>query len=162
MSDHRERTGTEERVSIWSVRPRVKKFFYALFCTVVLGIVGLEALDLARMVDGAAVDNRLMLDTVRGIYRGLGESAAPAIMVTVPVVMAITEVLELIMVLSEWLLSKIERDREKLREEGRKEVREEVWREWETWNQLRLEAEKKGEPFDIPPPTPEDQGAGAS
>jgi hypothetical protein len=37
---------------------------------------------------------------------------------------------------------------EKLREEGREEER----RLWVTWNERRLEAEKRGEPFDEPPP----------
>ena len=96
-------------------------------------------------------------------------------MVTVPATMAVTEVMELSMVLSEWLLNKFERDKEKAREEARerekarekareearerlrkevrKELREEVRKEWETWNRLRLEAKERGEPFKVPPPT---------
>ena len=159
MSDNEDQNGNdvesrhEERVSIWSVRPRVKNVFYVMFCTFVLGIVSLEGLDLVRMIDGAAVDSRLILDKVRVAYRGLGETAAPAIMVTVPATMAITEVVELIMVLSQGLYDRFKRAREKVREEGRKEV----WQEWEAWNRLRLEAEERGEPFDVPPPTREDR-----
>ena len=41
---------------------------------------------------------------------------------------------------------------EKLREEGRKEGREEVQLRWASWNQRRLEAEQNGQPFDEPPP----------
>ena len=159
MSDHEDRTDNdmedrpEERVSIWSVRPRVKNVFYVLFCTFVLGIVSLEALDLVRMIDGAAVDIRFTLDKVRVAYRGLGETAAPAIMVTVPATMAITEVLELIMVLSQGLYDRFRRAREKTRKEGS----EANQAKWENWNRLRLEAEERGEPFDVPPPTREDR-----
>lgn len=43
---------------------------------------------------------------------------------------------------------------EKLREEGREEER----RQWAAWNQRRLDAEGKGQPFDEPPPgTGDDQ-----
>ena len=41
---------------------------------------------------------------------------------------------------------------EKLRAEGREKGREEERRKWATWNERRLEAEKRGEPFDEPPP----------
>ena len=159
MSDHEDRTDNdmedrpEERVSIWSVRPRVKNVFYVLFCTFVLGIVSLEALDLVRMIDGAAVDIRFTLDKVRVAYRGLGETAAPAIMVTVPATMAITEVLESIMVLSQGLYDRFRRAREKTRKEGS----EANQAKWENWNRLRLEAEERGEPFDVHPPTREDR-----
>ena len=37
---------------------------------------------------------------------------------------------------------------EKLREDGR----EEVQRQWDAWNQRRLEAEQNDQPFDEPPP----------
>ena len=75
-------------------------------------------------------------------------------MMAVPATMAVTEVLELSMVLSQGLYEKFERNREKLREEGRKEVRQ----AWEAWNRLRLEAKERGEPFDVPPPTKDKHG----
>ena len=49
----------------------------------------------------------------------------------------------------DYLYDKIERQREKLREEGREALAAEV----EAWNQRRLEAERRGEPFDEPPPS---------
>ncbi len=39
------------------------------------------------------------------------------------------------------------------RAEGEKRGREEIQEMWESWNQRRLEAEGRGEPFDEPPPT---------
>ena len=50
-----------------------------------------------------------------------------------------------------------ERNRKKDLEEGRKEGRSEVYALLEAWNQRRLEAEERGEPFTEPPPS-----AGAS
>ena len=101
---------------------------------------------------GSAVDSRLVLDTVRVVYRGLGETAAPAIMVTVPATMAVTEVVELIMVLSQGLYDRFKREREEARKEAREESRQAVaanQARWETWNQLRLEAEARGEASDV-------------
>ena len=90
-------------------------------------------------------------------YRGFGEAAAPAIIVTVPATMAITEVLELIMVLSQGLYDRFRREREQEKEKTRKEGSEANQAKWENWNRLRLEAEERGEPFDVPPPTLEDR-----
>ena len=52
----------------------------------------------------------------------------------------------------EYLYDKIERQRERLRNEGREEGRETLASEIEDWNRRRLEAERRGEPFDEPPP----------
>ena len=49
----------------------------------------------------------------------------------------------------DYLYDKIERQREKLREEGREALAAEV----EAWNQRRLEAERRGDPFNEPPPS---------
>ena len=124
----------------------------------------METLYLVRMIDGAAVDSLLTWDKVRAAYRGLGEAAAPA-------TMAITEVLELIMVLSQGLYEKVQKmkkAREKMREEMRKEGLDEGLEKgrqgetahqarWENWNRQRLEAKVRGEPFDVPHPTLEDR-----
>ena len=48
----------------------------------------------------------------------------------------------------EYLYDKIEKQREKLREEGRADERQ----AWVDWNEKRLDAEARGEPFDEPPP----------
>ena len=41
--------------------------------------------------------------------------------------------------------------------EGRQEGRSEVQSQWESWNQRRQEAEKRGEPFNEPPPNMNNQ-----
>ena len=48
----------------------------------------------------------------------------------------------------EYLYDKIERQRDKLRKEGREALAEQV----RVWNQKRLDAAARGEPFDEPPP----------
>ena len=69
----------------------------------------------------------------------------------------------------DYLYGKIERQRERLREEGRTEGRDEgraegrdegraegresLAAEIESWNRRRLEAERRGQPFDEPPPS---------
>ena len=65
----------------------------------------------------------------------------------------------------DYLYGKIERQRERLREEGRTEGRtegrdegraegrESLAAEIESWNRRRLEAERRGQPFDEPPPS---------
>ena len=82
------------------------------------------------------------------------------------IAMAIASIEGVIMVIASYFIAKWrERGRtegEKLgREEGEKLGREEgekrgkavVQEMWESWNQRRLEAEGRGEPFDEPPPT---------
>ena len=48
----------------------------------------------------------------------------------------------------DYLYDRIERQRERLREEGREALAAEI----EAWNGRRLEAERRGERFDEPPP----------
>ena len=56
----------------------------------------------------------------------------------------------------DYLYDKIERQREKLRQEGRKQGIEQgrvnLAAEVANWNARRLRAESRGEPFDEPPP----------
>ena len=60
----------------------------------------------------------------------------------------------------EYLYDKIERQRERLRQEGREQGIEQgiergrasLAAEVANWNARRLDAEKRGEPFDEPPP----------
>ena len=70
--------------------------------------------------------------------------------------LVITEVVEYIMVLSEKMYEDLQRTKkerhEKSLKEGFKEGREEVYGEVDRWNQRRLEAAAKGEPFDEHPP----------
>ena len=57
------------------------------------------------------------------------------------------------MVLSDMLQERLERMREARRAEGRVEGRAEANARWETWNNRRLEAVARDEPFQEPPPS---------
>jgi hypothetical protein len=48
----------------------------------------------------------------------------------------------------------MEQGREQGKEQGREQGREEERLIWTAWNRRRVEAEKKGEPFNEPPPSP--------
>ena len=73
------------------------------------------------------------------------------------------------MVVAEWLEGVLERRRqrdiaeatEKARSEGRQEGRQEAQSQrdaqWRAWNERRIDAEAKGEPFDEPYPDQTDQ-----
>ena len=52
----------------------------------------------------------------------------------------------------EYLYDKIEKQRERLREEGREQGKADERQSWVNWNARRLDAEARGEPFDEPPP----------
>ena len=47
---------------------------------------------------------------------------------------------------------KLEKRRERLRNEGREEGAARVQGEWESWYRRSMEAKERGEPFDEPPP----------
>ncbi len=46
-----------------------------------------------------------------------------------------------------------ERWTKEAREEGREEGSTQIQSEWEAWNNRRVDAESRGEPFNGPPPT---------
>ena len=161
MSDNDGRQHVEgERVSIWSIRPRARHRYYVLFSGLVFAVIGLEvAGTVAAVIDGT-IDSRHWWDTVTVVHRRIGAAAAPAVLVIAATALVITEVVEYIMVLSEKMYDNLQRTKkerhEKSREEGREEGleagREEVYGEVDRWNQRRLEAAAKGEPFDEHPP----------
>ena len=135
----RQRVTGEQRESIWSVSKGVKHVYFALFIgqftagtiwMVQQGVASLAALchDLAALAITAAAVSMVLTET--GRY-----------------VMVLAAAFE------EW--------REKRRQEQiaravaaaeAKTVRENN-AEWEAWNERRLQAEQRGEPFDEPPPS---------
>ena len=82
---------------------------------------------------------------------------APVVVTVAPVSVVVTEIVRSVMVLSGMLQERLERMREARRAEGRAEGRVEGRAEanarWETWNNRRLEAAARGEPFQEPPPS---------
>ena len=89
-------------------------------------------------------------ETAIAVVNEAGKAAALIVLYAV----SITYILDIaggaIMVTARYLTDKfVEPLREQLREEGETRAN----RKWETWNRNRIEAERKGIPFDEPPPS---------
>ena len=56
------------------------------------------------------------------------------------------------MILAKDLKRQLDRKRKERDEKIRQEIRQEINELWMNWNNRRMEAESRGEPFDEPPP----------
>ena len=121
----------QQRESIWSVSKRVKHVYFALFI------------------------GQFTAGTLWMVQQGVASLAAlchdlAALAITVAAVsMVITETGRYVMVLAE----AFEEWREKRRLEQIARAVHENNAEWEAWNQRRLQAEQRGEPFEEPLPS---------
>ena len=121
----------EQRESIWSVSKGVKHVYFALF-------IGLfSAGTLWTVAQG--------VESVAALWRDLAALAITAAAVS----MVVTETGRYVMVLA----AAFEEWREKRRREQIARAVHENNAEWEAWNQRRLRAEQRGEPFDEPLPS---------
>ena len=121
----------EPRESIWSVSRGVKHVYFALF------IVLFSAGTIWMVQQGVASLAVLCHDLA-----ALAVTAAALSMV-------ITETGRYLMVLA----AAFEEWREKRRREQIARAVRENNAEWEAWNERRMQAEQRGEPFDEPPPS---------
>ena len=129
------------RESIWSISPRWKTAYFLLFSMQSLVGTGLLSwYEIAQRTEDNAIE------TVLAIISGLAEIGVAAAVATV----VATEVTQNVMVTGEYLRQKLVKPlKEKQRAEGRAEERA----AWEAWNQRRMDADSKGEPFDEAPPS---------
>ena len=96
--------------------------------------------------------------------KAVGESSARMVQLFVLNTIGIVELGRLIMVLAQGMAERLKERKKKFREEmmalgearGRAEGRAELVAEVVAWNERRLAADAKGEPFDEPPPGVED------
>ena len=134
----------EQRESIWSVGKGVKHVYFALF------IVQFSAGTIWTVGQG--------VETVAALWQVLASLAIAAAAVS----LVVTEVGRYLMVLA----AAFEEWREKRRREqiarAVAEGRLESDAEWEAWNERRLHAEQRGEPFDEPPPSASRRAAAAT
>ena len=135
----RQRVTGEQRESIWSVSRGVKHVYFALFI------------------------GQFTAGTIWTVVQGVASAAAlwdalSSLAITVAAgSMVITETGRYLMVLA----AAFEEWREKRRQEQIARAvavavvkgRSESDAEWDAWNQRRLQAEQRGEPFDEPPPS---------
>ncbi len=89
-----------------------------------------------------------LLDSTLAVW----SESAPLAITAAAAALVLTEVGRSIVVIARRLEEGLERVRERRREEGRREGLAEAHRDWEAWNQRRIEAETLGEPFTEPPP----------
>ena len=151
MAEHKEE---QKRESVWNVAARWVPWCLALIFLLTIGWTAFVAWTLATHGDYASA-SLLAVDTA-----DKSGPAAPLILLLAVCLVSLIDSLEgSIVVTKRYLDSKlVEPIRRQLREEGREEgevIGEERERQrWQAWNQRRLEAEDRGEPFDEPPPEP--------
>ena len=83
------------------------------------------------------------------VVKEASPAAALILLYSLSITYALDIVGGMIMVTARYLGNKFVRP---LIEQYRREGREEAYREWEDWNNRRMEAEEEGVPFDEPPP----------
>ena len=138
----------EIRESIWTIRSQWYASYIYLFSIQTLAGTGYAIWhEIARRTDDG------IYETFSAIIEQKGRIGVASAAISI----AITEVLNDIMVTGEWMRQKlVEPLKEKQRQEGRakglEEGRVEAHIEWWEWNERRLEAETKGEPFNEPVP----------
>ena len=150
-----DRTPEESRESIWSVPPGRKALYFALFT--IFASAGIGFLVWYEIFENTA---DTLPETIMAIMRGIGIITVGAAGLS----LLTTEAPRFIMVMADYftkrwlepLKEKRRAEREKLRAEGHAEGhaegRTEERQMWEAWNERRMAAEAKGEPFDEPPP----------
>ena len=135
---------SEQRESIWSVSKGVKNGYFALF---IVQFGGGTIWTVAQGVESPAA-----------LWHDLSALAVTAAALS----MVVTETGRYVMVLAaafeEW---REKRRREQIARAVTAAVAEER-REWEAWNERRMQAEQRGEPFDEPPPSARRRAAEAT
>ena len=134
----------EQRESIWSVGKSVKHVYFALF------IVQFGAGTIWTVLQG--------VESLAALWRDLSSLAITAAALS----MVVTETGRYVMVLAaafeEW---REKRRREQIARAVAERLREND-AEWEAWNERRMLAEQRGEPFAEPPPSARRRAAEAT
>ncbi len=147
-----QRFGVDEeelsRASIWTIRPQWQVAYFGLFSIQILVGIGYVAW---HEIAGRAGESVYEIFTAIIAQTGSIGIASAAIAI------ALTEVMQYIMVTADWLRQKLivplkEKQREEGREQGRRDGRTEANARWRAWNERRMEAEARGELFDEPIP----------
>ncbi len=132
----------ERRSSIWSVPERWLKLFFAIFSLQMAGIMGL-----AFWYEIFVVTSDSWPESIFTI----GSDAGPAIGVIAAESIILTEAYYV--VIFGGIVEKYQNRLKQREAEGEARGVAKNQRKWESWNQRRLEAEAKGQPFDEPPPS---------
>jgi hypothetical protein len=141
----------QDRESIWSVSRQARDTYFVIF--VALFFAGMALASLRSYNGGGS-----LLDSTLAVW----SEAAPLAITAAAAALVLTEVGRSTVVLARRLEEGLERVRERRRAEGRAEGLAEglakgearVQEAWQAWNQRRIEAAERGEPFTEPPPEP--------
>lgn len=140
--------GKKERESIWSVGRETKGLYFIIFIVLVLvgaGLVTYEEIHLNK-ADG-------VLDTALAAWVGVGRLILPSVAGSLIVTEVWRNGLVLAERLEEWFEKRKQRQIAQAVAEAEEKTRGEITALWLAWNERRVEAEKKGEAFDEPPPS---------
>ena len=139
MSDQR-----PQRESIWSIGRKWLPWYLSIVFAMIIGWTAFIA-----WLEVSSGEHAGFADIARAVVRGTAP-AAPLIPIYALMAISVLDVAGgSVVITARYLSDKFLKPlHEKLREEGREEER----RLWVTWNERRLEAEKRGEPFNEPSP----------
>ena len=133
-----------ERESIWSVDRETKSLYFMVFIALVLIGAGLVTYEEVHVVKADGI-----LDTVLAAWWGVGRLIPPS----VAGALIVTEVWRNGMVLAERLEEWFEKRKQRQIAKAVAEARDEISALWQAWNERRVEAERRGETFEEPPPS---------
>lgn len=134
----------EDRDSIWSIPLARRALYFGLFTLYALAGIGFL---IWYHVFEHSTDT--WQETILSITQGIGVTTVGA----AGLALLTIEGPQTIMVVADYLRKKlIEPLEERRKQEVRAEGRAETQAAWEAWNQRRMAAEARGEPFDEPPP----------
>ena len=136
-----------DRESVWSIPGRWQTAYFVLFA-----IQNIAGTSLVCWYEIAVLNEDDTVLTVLNIIDRLPSVGVGAAAITI----ALMEVARTVMViggnLERWLKKREQERLDRAVAEARSEALAEVQRKWAEWNQRRLDAEARGEPFTEPPP----------
>ncbi len=127
---------------IWSIPEGGKALYFTIFTATAATGIGCQVYYHCRAVPSGT---QSVHDAVHLILLDTGPTAIGAAMVSLIIVEAPKSIMVIATYLANRLLHPLQ---EKLRQEGSQRNQA----QWEAWNERRMEADKRGEPFDEPPP----------
>lgn len=141
MNEEENRRADDDRESMWSVPKRFKSVYFPLFY--LLGIIGIswsvwyEASRLGNAASYHDIANAVIAKT-------------PAILLAAAFISLVTT--ETTMVLAEMVGNYLRKRNARMEAAAEARGMAQMNLKWAEWNRKRLEAEERGEAFDVPPP----------
>ncbi len=138
----------QDRESIWSVSKETKGLYFMVFIALVLVGAGLVTYEEVHVVKADGI-----LDTALAAWWGVGRLILPSVAGSLIVTEAWRNGMVLAERLEEWFEKRKQRQIAEAEKKARSEARAEITALWQAWNERRVEAERRGEAFDEPPPS---------